>query len=112
MHHQLSYVPTLMEKLLGRNYKWWYFLKYNFTIATVGIFGNIYQFSGFFLEALVVFYVWYSNGNPGTVVTYLLIGRVYKSIVENYFYNSFGGEVISGKITSKILTPQPVIAYF
>lgn len=106
-----SFQPTFMQKLLGRNYKWWYILKYNFVAASRGIGANFYQMLGTSFESLVVFYVWFSNGNSSEIITYLLIGRIYKSIPENYFYNTFGQDVINGKIVSQIITPQPFIKF-
>lgn len=106
-----TFQPTFIQKLLGRNYKWWYILKYNFTAASGGLGANFYQMLGTGFESLVVFYVWFSNGNSSEIITYLLIGRIYKSIPENYFYNTFGQDIINGKIVNQIITPQPFIKY-
>lgn len=104
-----TFQPTLLQKLLGRNYKWWYILRYNFTVASGGLGANFYQMLGTSFESLVVFYVWFSNGNSSEIITYLLVGRIYKSIPENYFYNALGQDVINGKIVNQIITPQPFI---
>jgi ABC-type uncharacterized transport system permease subunit len=106
-----TFQPTFMQKFLGRNYKWWYILKYNLVAASGGLGANFYQMLGTSFESLVVFYVWFSNGNSSEIITYLLIGRIYKSIPENYFYNSFGQDVIDGKIVNQIITPQPFIKF-
>jgi ABC-2 type transport system permease protein len=102
---------TLMQNILGKNYKWWYYIKYNLSVASGGLFGNIYQSFGYFTESIVIFYLWFQNGNSAAVITYLLVGRIYKALSENYFYNSFGDQVLSGKIVPQLLTPQPFIFY-
>ncbi|MEI6728993.1 MAG: hypothetical protein WCK98_05100 [bacterium] len=111
MIETLVYSPTITEKILGRWYKWWYIIKYNLSVASGGLFGNLYQSIGYFTESIVVFYLWYQNGNSATVITYLLVGRIYKALSENYFYNSFGDNVLTGKVISQLLIPQPFIFY-
>jgi ABC-2 type transport system permease protein len=41
-----------------------------------------------------------------SVFTYLLVGRLYKSIAENYLYNSFAHDISTGKLTNKLLNPS------
>lgn len=35
-----TFQPTFVQKLLGKNYKWWYFLKYKFNSRTTSVFDN------------------------------------------------------------------------
>jgi ABC-type uncharacterized transport system permease subunit len=111
MNEILVYNATFMEKLLGGWYKWWYFIRYNLSLASGGLFGNIYQSFGYFTESIVIFYLWYQNGNSTSIITYLLVGRIYKALSENYFYNAFGDNVLTGKVMSQLLAPQPFIFY-
>jgi ABC-2 type transport system permease protein len=103
-----TYQPTLMEKLLGRNYKWWFIFWYYFRSATV------YRFDAFawLLNSMVsvgtVMIVWYATLQSGSdlysfsyIFTYVIIGEM---VVDNFkSYIDLGSDIQRGKLSAKLL---------
>ncbi|GAB4146028.1 MAG: hypothetical protein OHK0017_06300 [Patescibacteria group bacterium] len=89
--------------------KWWYVFRYNLTAAQAGITANLLSMFGRSIEALSVLYVW-NIGNPSvSVFTYLIIGRIYKGIAENYFWGSMSTDIITGTLNGKLLRPSSLV---
>lgn len=40
MTSTITFQPTFLQKFLGRNYKWWYILRYEIKRSTVYIFND------------------------------------------------------------------------
>ena len=83
-----------MTKLLGRNYKWWYFFVFSMTRITkfkLNIFG--YRL-GQIIEALGVILVWQANtlskptSEINNTMTYFVIGYLIVVITRTYISNS------------------------
>lgn len=94
---------TFIQKSLGQHYKWWYISLYYLKLSGLGYFTTIMDLTGNIILVITLMYVWNIKSPSQEVFTYLLIGRLYKSIAENYLYNSFAHDILTGKLTNKLL---------
>jgi ABC-type uncharacterized transport system permease subunit len=99
-----------LQKTLGKNYKWWYVALYNLKLSGLGYFTTIMDLFGNIIFVIALMYVWNIKSPTQEIFTYLLIGRLYKSIAENYLYNSFANDVLTGGLTNKLLNSSNLFA--
>ena len=102
---------TFLQKLLGQNYKWWFFVKYNITVAQAGFYATFVAQIAHFINSFVIVYLWSSTTNSPSVVTYLVFGRLYRGLVETFWHERIGMDIVLGKITNLLLTPQSYFGY-
>jgi ABC-2 type transport system permease protein len=96
---------TFLQQTLGKNYKWWYIVKYTFKQSS----GNFYPF--FFnttirsIEFLAYIFVWKINGSNSQAISYLALGRVF----DRFLFNEIDGQICSmitrGNLTRYLLLP-------
>lgn len=103
---------TFLQQKLGKNYKWWYFVVYYIKTSTSTLRGNFFNILSELVKILAVIYIWYFSGSAIETFSYLLIGQIFKSLGEFYFYNSFSDTIISGKLTPKLLNPISLVASY
>jgi ABC-2 type transport system permease protein len=94
---------TFLQQILGKNYKWWYIVKYNIKLAGSSYFMNIMEFVGNIVFTITLMYLWSLKMPSQEIFTYLLFGRIYKALAENYFHNGFSSEILTGDLTGKLL---------
>lgn len=114
-----TYTPTLMEKLLGRNYKWWFLLQYKIKANTSYKVDTFMWGFGQFLILFSSLTVWYINfkisdnlENFGTVAGYFILGTILSNLLKfnsRYFVSS---HIANGKITTFLMYPQSTIQYY
>ena len=102
-----TYTPTLMQKLLGRNYKWLYFINFHFT--RVAKF-RLTMYSIAFSELItisVVLLIWQnkSEGISKEITTYLVIGYLFNLLTRNYVFNWLPDLIYSGKLSNWLMYP-------
>jgi len=106
-----TFQPTFVQKLLGKNYKWWYFLKYKFNGRTTSVFDNSLFVVGQALILLTSILIWYLANNKvidqGLQIkwTYFVIGELYLNLIFN-FAEYEGFDFLRGGATSDLLKPQ------
>ncbi len=103
---------TFLQKLLGQNYKWYFVIIYNVKFASSGILATFVMGFSFILETLTTTYLWSMTGANSAVFTYLLLGRIYRTISENNFYNTLSDDINSGKIITDLMRPQQLLTYW
>lgn len=111
MTQSTTFTPTLMQKLLGRNYKWWFAFTFHF--KRVAVFRlSIFSMAG--AELINIFFLillWQANvqnqpfDQAQNIITYFVIGYVFFTITRNYVYNWLPGDIASGKIVSWLMYP-------
>lgn len=115
-----TYQPTRMQKLFGRNYKWWYLFLFSLRSNTT------YRFSDlFFLFGTIVWtggnlIVWYANINNGSelysfnfIFTYFILGAIINQLFENNFQGIISYDIFGGGINNKMLfTSNLWLQYF
>ena len=103
-----------MQKLLGRNYKWWYVIKYyrnsQLTYNSNSLLHSIASISSFLLMILV----WYIgvNGNPNIsfeeILTYFFVVYIYKGLAPIWISEMLGYKIYNGSLTSYLVKPISV----
>ncbi len=107
------YEPIFMEKLLGKNYKWWYFFVFRFKSATTYRMGTFLWFLGSLLELSGLIFVWWLNKQSGSqinfsqVFTYLVVGRIINGLtdIDEVFW--FGSQLAQNRGDSTKLLMLP-----
>ncbi len=100
-----------MEKLLGKNYKWYFFIKYNIVVAQAGFYATLIAQISNFINSFVVVYIWAGTTASVEIVTYLLLGQLYRSLVQTFWNERIGSDIVLGKITNLLLTPLGYLQY-
>jgi ABC-2 type transport system permease protein len=111
MTQTTSFQPTLMQKILGRQYKWWYISVYNIILTSTKLSSAGFALFGVLINFTAVSYIWFINGASAATMTYLLIGRIYKTLTDNYWSDKIGLDIASGKISSDLLKPTEYLNY-
>jgi ABC-2 type transport system permease protein len=97
---------TFLQQTLGRNYKWWYIVKYHIAVANSGLVASLIGSFPKILSALMIVFVW-SKSNPSVAIfTYLIVGRIYRSVVESYSEVIVSRDIINGNLTSQLVLPN------
>jgi len=100
-----NHKETFLQKLLGNNYKWWFILTFYAKSTGSGIYGFLLgQFSDI-IQNLAIAYIWVINGASNDIITYLIIGRIYKVLSDTFFAEILGPEISSGQITKHLMIP-------
>lgn len=116
MTTNLIYKPTFLQKLLGRNYKWWYVMKYfskKITKYKLTIFGYI---SGEAIQALAVILLWQANfanqdfSQSQNIVTYFVVGYFILTFTKTYIDNSLPSMISNGKLVQYQMYPQNIFS--
>jgi ABC-2 type transport system permease protein len=108
-----TFQPTFLQKLLGRNYKWWYILKYNFNTSlayrTTAVFIILRDLTPIFISLGI----YGSFSEKSDYLSYLLIGNIFLKIV--LWFADIAWEISSniryGGISSKMLKPTRWLVY-
>lgn len=98
--------PTILQKLLGRNYKWWYIFAFKLKSNGTGLSGHLFGQISDVLQNLAIAYIWFVNGSSNSIITYLVVGRIYKALSDTYFSESLGSDILTGKLSNTLILPQ------
>ena len=95
-----------LKALLGKNYKWWYLLKYSFLQGNLKIKGFLINQLGFLLDLTLTMLVW-QNITKGNVsyITYFFVGFMISHIGWSSFSGSLASDIVTGKFNTYILRP-------
>lgn len=113
-----TYTPTLMEKLLGRNYKWWYLIVYHFKLQTnYRVDSTFFSLDGFLTQSLIIF-IWYLNSTArdsvleaNFILSYLWFGYFFKLLIPTWLDQEMSNLIFSGKIISRLMYPNKYFWY-
>ena len=112
-----TYTPTLIEKLLGRNYKWWYLILFNVKSQRAYIGDTIFWTLYSFVYTFGMFAVWWltTKDNPNfstsDILTYLYFGSLIGSLTNNWSNRALGWDNQEGKLTQYLLYPTSYFSY-
>jgi ABC-2 type transport system permease protein len=106
-----TFQPTLMQKLLGRNYKWWYIILHHFNKNTAYRTSSIIWMFGRWLILASTIFIWWINIQSGSslidfknIFTYYIFGTMI--CIGNGVQWNIAGGVKDGGITTKLLRPS------
>ena len=107
----MTYTQTFMEKLLGKNYKWWYLMIFQLKSRTSSFFDSALFVTGQLLIVVSTITIWWLAGgkvvdNPFRErVVYFIVGELFFAFIFNFAeFTAF--EIIRGQHISKLLRPQ------
>ena len=117
---EVVYKPTTIQKLLGRNYKWWYTSTQGFKSNTTYRYNSVSWLLSSFVSIAGTLVVWYisffQNGSLNVIgfkeiFTYLIIGEA--CIFSSAIQYDIGEDILKGDLTTKILLPTDyLLRYF
>jgi ABC-2 type transport system permease protein len=104
---------TFLQRTLGRNYKWWYIISYEFKRGSAQISTSLINMIIKTVEFLIIIYIWkFSNSFVSTnIITYLVIGRVFDKITYCEIEGQISYMVIKGGLTRFLLLPTNFLKY-
>ena len=113
---QMNYKPTVIQKLLGKNYKWWYLMKYNFVARTTYRVDQLFFVLGSVVTLVGTLIIWWIAGgkvfdaNFQEKLTYFLVGELFYYTIFN-FAGFFGVDIKRGAIAKDLLKPSNYMTY-
>lgn len=101
-----------MQKLLGRNYKWWYFVIYvfrlNFAYLTNEILTSLNK-TLFLLSSLIIFtFIQQENTQ---IISYLILGNLFFATTDANNSWFLGNNIKDGKLSRILILPQNIFHY-
>ena len=113
MNQTKLFQPSFMQKLLGRNYKWWYLMVVSVKSDTTYFSQNIFYIFSAVINNLLFILVWYINFLSGStilslqeIVHYFIVGALVSSIL--YADNAtwfLAKHIQTGSLSSILLRP-------
>jgi ABC-type uncharacterized transport system permease subunit len=94
-----------MQNFRQEIFKLWFLVRYSMLSAQAGGLVNVLTIMGSSLTLIAMIYVWKLGNASVAIFSYLLIGRIYKSLAENYFVGTLSGDIISGQLSRVLLLP-------
>jgi ABC-2 type transport system permease protein len=106
---------TLMQKLLGKHYKWWYLLKYGIKKNTAYRISTLIWMFGSLITLLITIFIWWINIQSGstlvdfkTIFTYYIFGNIVS--LQNGVQWNLSMSIQNGEISSRLLRPSNFMA--
>ena len=107
-------MSTTLQSILGRNYKWWYVMVFNYRSASAYFWSDLYYYLNQILTSYISIIIWqYSNrGDTSETLNYLLFGNIILSLtlLNNHWRMSM--EVFGGKFSSRLLLPTSLTKFY
>lgn len=95
---------TFLQQSLGKNYKWWYILKYASLSESGNKLGFFAKYLASFLTIVSSLYIWSLVDYNSELFTYLLVGKIYFELTSNNYFYRLSNLIVTGKI-NKLLYP-------
>ena len=94
-----------LKKFRKQNFKWFYITIFNYLSTKSNLSAYfVIQFSNI-CEALVIVYLWFLVSPDPTIITYLLVGRIFNAAVYSFYHVDLGEDIAFGKISAKLMYP-------
>jgi ABC-type uncharacterized transport system permease subunit len=105
-----TYKPTFLQKLLGKNYKWWFLLQYEFKRSTLYLFNDFLWTLARIITFLLSIFVWSLSDRKDSseIVSYLIVGNLFLSSLMPMIVWTLSQEIYDGSIINKLLVPSSV----
>lgn len=89
-----------------------YLTRYALLSAQAGGLMNVLTMFSTAFMLIAQIYVWKLANASIAVFSYLLVGRLYKSLAENYFTGTMSGDIITGQLSRIILLPTSTMKFY
>jgi ABC-2 type transport system permease protein len=107
---------TFMQKLLGRQYKWFHFISFHFKRVANFRFTIIMLTIAELMNIGIIILVWKlnnldsRNANLDEILTYLAIGYIFALVSRSYVYNWLPDIISTGRISNWLMYPQTIFS--
>jgi ABC-2 type transport system permease protein len=109
-----SFKATLMQKLLGRNYKWWYIILFYRNSQLSFRANSIFHSLSSIISFLSMLFIWWigfnvsNNGNYNQILTYFFVLYIYSGLTPMWISEMLGYRIYGGGLTSTMITPSHI----
>ncbi len=100
------YKPTLLQKLLGKNYKWWYLVVYTIKQNTTYLVSELFFQINQFLPIIAILIISINTGESKDILTYLILGNIYFALTISPVSWDVDDDIKKGKISKRLLQPS------
>ena len=107
-----TFQPTFLQKLLGRNYKWWYLVTYSFKQTNIRLSSFLIGNFASVLDFAITIYLWLFIDPIAERITYFFVGFILQRLVWSQYFGYFSESIISGKIANRLLIPVGNMGYW
>jgi len=110
----LEFQPSLMEKLLGKWYKWWYIILYNYK-RQINYRADAFLFAlSQVIVLVIILIIWQIRGgseslNIRELITYTLIANLYTLLTPCWQAQSLSDKINKGSLSTDLLRPTQYI---
>jgi ABC-2 type transport system permease protein len=106
--------PTTMHRILGKNYKWWYIMVYNYKSASAYFWSDIFYYLNHIFVAYIIIVTWSISERQDGIqnLTYLIIGNMYLNLLLLNNHWRISSEVFNGKFSSVLILPVDIFKYY
>ena len=107
-----TYNPTFFQKLLGRNYKWWYLVKFNLLYDYK--LGNAFYFwlVSNLINVLGIMYVWNNIVKNSDLVLYALVSSIFARIIGSWIQWVVADNINYGQLNVHLLRPFSLLKLY
>ncbi|MEI6728981.1 MAG: ABC-2 family transporter protein [bacterium] len=112
MNATIEFKPSLMQKLLGRNYKWWYLTVYSFKQSNIRLSSFLIGNFASVLDFAITIYLWLFIDPTADRITYFFVGFILQRLIWSQYFGYFSESIISGKIVNRLLIPVSNTSYW
>jgi ABC-2 type transport system permease protein len=102
---------TFLQNTLGRNYKWWYIISYQFKLSSGHFIPFLINTTIRTIEFLIIVYIWKVNNSAAAIITYLVIGKMFDKLTFCEIEGQISYMVIKGGLTRFLLLPINFFGY-
>ena len=113
MTQTTAYKPSFLQKILGRNYKWWFAILYNFRLSLAYRTTAVFIIARDLVPIFISLAIYGSLSESSPYLSYILIANVFYKIV--LWFGDIAWEISSniryGGISSKLMRPTNWLIY-
>ncbi len=105
---------TFLQRTLGRNYKWFYALKYNLNLSLVYIIPSLFVIIRDFLPLLVSLIIYGSFLDAKEFAVYFVISNIFFKLCSTVWDIAWDirTDLLNGNMTTKLMRPSNIIGQY
>ena len=107
-----TYRLSVGQKILGKNYKWWFLVKNKYKSSSANFFTFIFNTTIRAVEFLAIILIWKLNNSATSIITYLAIGRVFGRLLFTEIDGQVMSDITRGNLTKYLILPSNLFKYY
>jgi ABC-2 type transport system permease protein len=104
--------PTLLQRILGKNYKWWYIFLYYSRLESAYFVTNLFHFFGQSISIYTALLIWNVSNPTSELFTELLVGLIFLTFTSSTVYWHLGEVIERGGLSKLLITPTSLMKYY